>query len=298
MLQTPLMLELQITQEYLGHSTHLVYLGAMWKEYLEFDLLVQGSGSTLASVIDGSLYDYTMTGIAGVSNIGSDRNWTGHLFGQANWYAYGRLAWNPGLTAESIADEWIRMTLTRDLKTVHTIRDMMMGSWQACINYMTPLGLHHIMQEGFHYGPQPGFDDAPRRDWTSVYYHRADSIGIGFDRSSTGSNAVGQYAPKLCAQFDHLETCPEKYLLWFHHVPWDYQMTDGRLLWNELQFRYQKGVDYVDQMYQTWMQVKPEIDPEIHTHVQGKLAQQKKSARNWRNTCINYFSQYVDKRQN
>jgi alpha-glucuronidase len=290
--KTPLMLELQITQEYLGHSTHLVYLAPMWKEYLEFDTYAKGKGSTLASIIDGSLQHYKMTGIAGVTNIGDDRNWCGHLFGQANWYAFGRLAWDHSLSSKRIAEEWIRMTLSRNDKAVKKIKSMMMGSWEACVNYMTPLGLHHIMQEGFHYGPQPSLDKSGRIDWTSVYYHRADANGIGFDRSSTGSNATSQYFPPNAKKFDSLKKCPEKYLLWFHHVPWDYKMKSGRTLWDELCCRYYSGVDYVKEMEHTWAMLERYVDPEIYLHVKRRLSTQEEDAAIWRDTCIGYFQKF------
>jgi alpha-glucuronidase len=293
--KTPLMLELQITQEYLGHSTHLVYLGPMWKEYLQFDTYAKGPGSTLSSVIDGTLDDYQMTGIAGVTNIGDDRNWCGHFFAQANWFAFGRLAWDHTLTAEQIADEWLRMTITNNDSVVETIKSMMMGSWQACINYMTPLGLHHIMQAGFHYGPQPSYARAQRQDWTSVYYHRADEAGLGFDRSSSGSNATSQYFSPWRERFDSIETCPEKYLLWFHHIPWDYKMKSGRTLWDEMCSRYYEGTDYVDEMYNTWQSLEASIDPEIFAHVKNKLQKQKVDSKLWRDTCINYFRKFSKK---
>jgi alpha-glucuronidase len=293
--KTPLMLELQITQEYLGHSTHLVYLAPMWKEYLKFDTYAKGPGSALSSVIDGTLHDYEMTGIAGVTNIGDDRNWSGHFFAQANWFAFGRLAWDHSLTAEQIADEWLRMTITSDNSVVEKIKSMMIGSWEACINYMTPLGLHHIMQAGFHYGPQPSYARAPRRDWTSVYYHRADEAGLGFDRSSSGSNATSQYFSPLRERFDSVETCPEKYLLWFHHVRWDYKMKSGRTLWDELCHRYYEGTDYVDKMYDTWQSLEKNIDSEIFAHVSSKLQKQKVDSKLWRDTCINYFRKFSKK---
>ena len=290
--KTPMILELQITQEYLGHSTHLVYLGPMWKEYLKFDTYAKGKGSTLASVIDGSLYQYSITGIAGVANTGDDSNWTGHFFAQANWYAFGRLAWDHTLTAEQIADEWIRQSLTRNDSTVSIIRTMMMGSWEACINYMTPLGLHHIMQAGFHYGPQPDFAHAPRVDWTSVYYHKADKDGIGFNRSSTGSNAVSQYFSPWKEQFNSPETCPEKYLLWFHHLPWKYPMKSGRTLWDELCRHYYSGTDYVDSMIKTWNSLQGCIDECIFQQVSIKLDNHQADAIIWRDTCLDYFQNF------
>ncbi len=293
--KTPLMLELQITQEYLGHSKHLVFLAPMWKEYLEFDTYAKGQDSYVSQVVDGSLHGYSMTGIAGVANTGSDRNWCGHLFGQANWYAFGRLAWDHKLSSEEIAEEWIRMTLSRNGGVVRTIKSMMMGSWEACINYMTPLGLHHIMQAGFHYGPQPGYAKSSRLDWTSVYYHRADSIGLGFDRSSSGSNATSQYFPPWRERFDSIETCPEKYLLWFHHVPWDRKMKSGRTLWEELCYRYHTGVDYVKAMRRKWSTLEDLIDQDMYLHVQEKLATQEKDAIIWRDTCLDYFQEFSKK---
>jgi alpha-glucuronidase len=293
--KTPLMMELQITQEYLGHSTHLVYLAPMWKEYLQFDTYAKGKGSYVSKVIDGTLHNYSMTGIAGVTNIGDDRNWCGHLFAQANWYAFGRLAWDHSFSIDEITDEWIKMTLSRDEKVVQKIKSMMYGSWEACVNYMTPLGLHHIMQAGFHYGPQPSYSRSQRQDWTSVYYHRADSNGLGFDRSSTGSNATSQYFSPLKEQFDNIETCPEKYLLWFHHVPWDYKMKSGRTLWDELCYKYYSGTEYVDMMIEDWVSLEGKIDPEIFKHVKDKLQQQKIDAATWRDTCISYFQKFSEK---
>lgn len=292
--KTPLMLELQITQEYLGHSTHLVYLAPMWKEYLEFDTYAKGKGSTLASIVDGGLHKYKMTGIAGVANIGDDRNWCGHIFAQANWFAYGRLAWDYSITSEQIADDWIKMSLTHEPKAIATITNMMLGSWEACVNYMTPLGLHHIMQEGFHYGPQPSHDQG-REDWTSTYYHRADTNGIGYNRSSSGSNATSQYFSPLRETLDNIKTCPEKYLLWFHHLPWNYKMKSGYSLWDELCIKYYSGTDYVDKMIIDWNSIEPAIDSDIYLHVKNKLAQHKIDAEIWRDTCLNYFQKFSRK---
>ena len=289
--KTPMMLELQITQEYLGHSTHLVYLAPMWKEYLQFDTYAKGRGSTLASIVDGTVQEYTMTGIAGVANIGDDRNWCGHLFAQSNWYAYGRLAWDHELTAEQIANEWIAMTFGNDRNVAASISSMMMGSWNACINYMEPLGLHHIMQTDFHYGPEPSFAKG-RPDWTPVYYHRSDSVGVGFDRSSTGSNAVAQYFPPLDSIFNETTTCPEEYLLWFHHVPWDYKMRSGKTLWKELCTKYYSGTDYVDGMLTTWLALEKAVDPEIFLQVRKRLEKQKIDAAIWRDTCLDYFQRF------
>ncbi|MBN1398622.1 MAG: alpha-glucuronidase [Bacteroidetes bacterium] len=292
--KTPLMLEIQLTQEYLGHSKHLVYLAPMWKEYLEFDTYAKGPGSTLASIIDGTLHQYKMTGIAGVTNIGNDRNWCGHFFAQANWYTYGRLAWDHSLTAEQIADEWITMSLTKNQDVLKIVRSIMMGSWEACINYMTPLGLHHIMQEGFHYGPEPSLGKG-REDWRSTYYHRADSVGLGYNRSSTGSDAVSQYFSPLRETFDNIETCPEKYLLWFHHAAWDHKLRSGKTLWEELRAKYYSGTNYVNEMIEKWSSVKTYIDPDIFMHVQARLDTQKTDAGIWRDTCLQYFQGFSKK---
>jgi alpha-glucuronidase len=289
--RTPLMLELQITQEYLGHSTHLVYLGPMWKEYFQFDTFAEGGGSTLASIVDGTLHHYHMTGIAGVANIGDDRNWCGHLFAQANWFAFGRLAWDHDLSAEEIAGDWVRMTLGNDPQIVHTSLSMMMESWPACVSYMTPLGLHHIMQADFHYGPGPQVDQG-REDWRSTYYHRADSGGVGFDRTTKGSGAVTQYASPLQQIFDDPKTCPEKYLLWFHHLRWDYRMRSGRSLWEELCNRYIVGAAIVDTMLAQWASLRQSLDPAIFAAVEQKLELQKADAGEWRDVCLHYFQRF------
>jgi alpha-glucuronidase len=291
MTKTPMMLELQITQEYLGHSTHLVYLAPMWKEYFQFDLFAKGLGSTLAAIVDGSLRNNQMTGIAGVANTGNDRNWCGHFFAQANWFAFGRLAWDHSISAEQIADEWIRMSLSNDSGTVATVSSIMIGSREACVNYMTPLGLHHIMEVDVHYGPGPQLDTG-RVDWRSSYYHRADSIGLGFDRSSAGSNAVGQYFPPLRSAFDNLETCPEQYLLWFHHVRWDHRVSSGRTLWQELCVRYTAGTDYVREMDNKWLTLKGAVDPQIFSSVKKKLDKQLIDAAIWSDTCLAYFQKF------
>jgi alpha-glucuronidase len=292
--QTPLTFEVQITQEYLGQSIHLVYLADMWKEVLDADTYAKGPGSTVAKVVDGSLFGHDTSCILGVSNTGSDRNWCGHPFSQANWYAYGQLAWDYQLSAETIADEWIRMTWSNDPQVIAPIKKLMLGSWPACIDYMTPLGLHHIMQGGHHYGPDPTVDNTGREDWNSVYYHRADTEGLGFDRSSTGSNAVSQYHSPLREQFDNLDTCPEKYLLWFHHVPWNHRMQSGRTLWEELQHHYDRGVKFVEKMESVWQGLQAHIDPQRHEHVSRLLALQKENAYLWQEVCVNYFGQFVN----
>lgn len=290
--KTPLMMEFQITKEYLGFATHLAYLGPMYQETLDADTQRRGKGSTVAKVVDGSLHGYKLTGMAGVANIGSDRNWSGSQFDQANWYVFGRMAWDPTLKAGPIAEEWARMTFSNESDVVKPIVDMMMGSREAVVDYMTPLGLHHLMGNGHHYGPGPWVSGGPRADWTSVYYHRANQDGIGFDRSASGSNAVAQYAPPVAREFGDLKRVPEKYLLWFHHVPWDYRTQSGRPLWDELVYRYSHGVDTVRQMEQTWQRLDGRIDPERHAQVATFLSIQEKEAQWWRDASIAYFQTF------
>jgi alpha-glucuronidase len=293
--KTPLVLELQITQEYLGQSVYLTYLAPMWKEVLESDTYGRGPGTTVASVVDGSADGRALSGISGVANTGSDPNWCGHPFGQANWYAFGRLAWDHRLSAGTVAEEWIRATWSNDPAVVDSIRSMMLGSREACVNAMTPLGLCHIMKEGVHYGPQPGLDTAPRPDWNSVYYHRADWAGIGFERGASGSNAVSQYHEPLCGLWNDPETCPEKYLLFFHHVPWNRRMASGRTLWEELQFRYDSGVASVVRMRGTWRSIQNSVDPERYRMVGEKLREQEENVRLWRDVCVGYFRKFAEK---
>lgn len=290
--QTPLMMEFQITQEYLGQATNLVYLAPLFKECLDEDTYSKGSGSSVAKVIDGSLENHSLTGIAGVANTGTDRNWTGHLFGQANWYSFGRLAWDYNLSPEEISDEWIRMTFSNDEKIIQTIKNIMLPSREHCVNYMTPLGLHHIMGWHHHYGPAPWIKDKHRADWTSVYYHRADENGIGFDRTASGSNATAQYFPEVNKYFSSLETCPEKYLLWFHHLPWDYKMKSGNTLWNEIVNHYYSGVEGVRKMRKDWNSLENKIDEQRFNHVKMLLNIHEKEAIWWRNACVQYFQTF------
>ena len=287
--KTPLMMEFEITKEYLGFATHLVYLGPLYEEVLSADTMVHGKGSTVAKVIDGSLEGHTLTGMTGDSNIGTDRNWTGSDFNQANWYVFGRLAWNPTLSSRTIADEWVRMTFTNNNAFVKPVVDMMMRSREAVVDYMTPLGLVHIMGPGHHYGPAPWDASESRADWRPVYYHRADHQGIGFDRTNTGSDAVAQYAPPVAAQFNDLKQTPEQYLLFFHHVPWDYRMRSGQTLWYELIAHYTQGVDDVKQMRETWRHMDGYIDDERYQQVATFLAIQQKESQWWRDACIAYF---------
>ncbi len=293
--QTPLMMEFQITQEYLGQATHLVFEAPLFKEVLQSDTYQQGNGSTVAKVIDGNLHNYPMTGIAGVANIGNERNWTGHPFGQANWYTFGRLSWDHAFSAKQIAEEWIRQTFTNDSDFVSSTTNIMLASYENMVHYMTPLGLHHIMGTGHHYGPAPWISNAGRPDWNPVYYHRADSLGIGFDRTSTGSNAIAQYAPELKELFGNIKTCPEKYLLWFHHVPWNHKMQSGKTLWEELCLNYQKGVEGVRAMQQQWRNTKNFVDTERYRQVEMLLAIQEEEAVWWRDACLQYFQTFSQK---
>jgi alpha-glucuronidase len=306
MTRTSLMPEFQVTQEYLGQAIHLVYLAPTWEECLKSDTWQQGQGSTVARCTDGSLYPQRHTAVAGVANIGLDANWTGHPFAQANWYAFGRLAWNNRLTSGEIADEWLRLTFY-PLNTVVNEADwvtnfltpvegMMLQSREAAVNYMMPLGLHHIFSANGHYGPGPWW--APphvRPDWTPPYYHKADSAGIGFDRTADGSDAVSQYHEPLRSLFNDVKTCPEIYLLWFHHVPWDYTLQSGRTLWEELCCRYDAGVKQVRGFQTIWDKVQPYVDPERFALVQEKLRSQEQNAQLWKDACILYFQQFSHK---
>jgi alpha-glucuronidase len=284
--------EFQVTQEYLGASVHLVYLAPLYEECLRSDTRAEGKGSTVARVIDGSIGRHTLTAMAGVANIGDVRNWTGHPFGQANWYAFGRLAWDPDLSSAGIADEWIRMTFTHEQAAVDRISRMMLVSREIAVRYMTPLGLHHIMYYGHHYGPGPWVDSG-RRDWTSVYYHRADSLGLGFDRTSRGSNAVAQYFPPVRELYENIATCPEELLLWFHHVPWDYRMKSGRTLWDELCHTYDEGLKSVGWLRREWEGVRGSIDNDRFAEVQALLARQERDAGIWRDGCLLYFQTFA-----
>ncbi|KAF1721612.1 alpha-glucuronidase family glycosyl hydrolase [Pseudoxanthomonas japonensis] len=287
--RTPLMMEFQITKEYLGFATHLVYLGPLYEEVLHADTQARGPDSTVATVIDGSLDGHALSGIAGVANIGDDRTWSGSHFDQANWYAFGRLAWNPRQSARDIAADWVAMTFSRDPDVVTPVVDMMMASREAAVDYMTPLGLHHVMARGHHYGPGPWVDGGPRADWTSVYYHRADRDGIGFDRTSHGSDAVSQYAPAVAREFDDVDRVPESLLLWFHHVPWEHRMASGRPLWDELVHRYTHGVRSVETMQATWDRLQGRVDAERHRHVAAFLRIQRNEAQWWRDASVAYF---------
>lgn len=288
MTQTPVLAEIQATQEYLGQARHLVYLGTMWQEFLDSDTYAKGKGSTVGKAIEGEILPYRVTGMVSVANPGLDVNWCGHHFSQSNWYASGRLAWDPQLPAKQIADEWTRMTFTNDAKSVETIRDMMMTSREAFVNYTMPLGLHHLIG-GDHYAPMPQNARAQRSDWTATYYHQAAADGIGFDRTMRGNKAVGQYFPPVRDMFDNLATCPEEYLLWFHRCAWDYRMKSGKTLWNELCDKYYEGARQAAVMQATWQSLSGTIDPQRHKEVAGRLAIQVADAAKWRDQILGYF---------
>lgn len=308
MKKTAVMPEVQITQEYLGQAIHLVFLAPMWEDFLSSDTYQHGEGSTVARCTDGSIYPQQYTTIAGVANIGLHTNWCGHPFAQANWYAFGRLAWNNRLTSEQIADEWIKLTyydtpsgqvgppkFSEDWKDffLKPVKKMMLQSREAAVNYMMPLGLHHLFSAHHHYGPGPWW--APkgvRKDWTPPYFHKAAADGIGFDRTTAGSDAVSQYHEPLRSEFNNVKTCPEKYLLWFHHLSWDYRMTNGNTLWDALCYHYQKGLEQVREFQKVWDRVKTFVDSGRFYKVQSKLRQQCMNAQLWKDACLLYFQQF------
>lgn len=289
---TPLMLEVQLTQEYLGFSTHLVYEAPLFKEVLNADTYAAGKGTTISKIIEGKYNPKLITGMAGVANIGTDINWCGHPFAQANWYCFGRLAWNPESTSDEIADDWLRMTFSNNTQFVGPIKREMLQSRENTVNYMTPLGLHHIMSPNGHYGPGPWTDNIGRADWTAVYYHKADTNGVGFDRTRTGSNALGQYYPAVRDYYANLSTCPDEYLLWFHHLSWNYKMRSGKTLWNEMVHHYYEGADSVKNMQQVWDKTKMYVDPELFGEVKQLMAVQYGEAVRWRDACVLYFQTF------
>jgi len=282
MQKTPQMAELQITQEYLGQSWHLVYLAPMWKEFFTF------------------VKPEKLVGIAGVANIGLDKNWCGHHFSQANWYAFGRLAWNPTLSSRQIAEEWLEQTFSLTPERGvggEALISMMLRSREACVDYMMPLGLHHIFKFDHHMGPQPdGYIKSYPIEWCPVYYHRANGDSIGVDRTHTGSNATGQYPEPYCSLYDDVNTCPERYLLWFHRVPWTRRMNSGRTLWEEMQWRYNQGVSEVEDFIRVWQEVRPEIDEQRWNEVNDRLQRQLRDAKEWRDVCLGYFGKLQEKK--
>ena len=285
MQKTPQMAELQITQEYLGQSWHLVYLAPMWKEFFTF------------------VKPEKLVGIAGVANIGLDKNWCGHHFSQANWYAFGRLAWNPALSSRQIAEEWLKQTfgnekgIVKNREFASAITSVMLRSREACVDYMMPLGLHHIFKFDHHMGPQPdGYIARYPIEWCPVYYHRANGDSIGVDRTHTGSNATGQYPEPYCSLYDDINTCPERYLLWFHRVPWTRRMNSGRTLWEEMQWHYNLGVSEVEEFIHIWQEARPEIDEQRWREVNDRLQRQLKDAKEWRDVCLGYFGKLQEKK--
>jgi len=294
--KTSEMVEFQITQEYLGFSNHLVYLAPLFKETLESDTYSEGQGSMIAKITDGTLRPAKITAISAVANIGENTNWTGHHFAQANWYAFGRLAWNHQLSSEQIADEWIKMTFTDDQNFVNPVKEIMLSSRETAVDYMMPLGLHHIFAGGHHYGPEPWGDyKGGRPDWSPVYYHQADAQGLGFNRTKTGSNAASQYFPPLNERYGNLSTCPENLILWFHHIPWDYKMKDGKTLWDELCYTYDSGVKKVRDYQKIWDRMEPYIDEQRFADVQSKLRIQSRDAVWWKDACLLYFQTFSKK---
>jgi alpha-glucuronidase len=293
--KTPIMMEFQITQEYLGFSTHIAFLPKLFEEVLDADTYAEGQGSSVAKVIDGSLHNATITGMAGVANIGNDLNWTGNPFAQANWYGFGRLAWNPYLSSETIADEWLRQTYNSSQAFVDILEPMLITSREAVVNYMNPYGLHHLFDTGHHYGPGPWVSELSRPEWNPTYYHKADEYGIGFDRTPSGSNATSQYAKPVADMFDNLETCPEEYLLWFHHVPWDYKLKNGHILWDGLALKYQEGVDQVREMIKTWKSAKSYVSESQYEEVSMLLAIQLEEAIWWKDASLLYFQTFSNR---
>ena len=290
---TNIMAEMQITQEYLGHSNHMVYLHPMWKECLDSDTYQKGKGSTVAAETLGKVHGNTeYSAIAGVTNIGDSINWCGHHMAQSNWYAFGRMAWNPDLSSEEIIDEWIKQTFTADKKFVEPVAKMLLESREACVKYEMPMGLHHCFSGAGHYGPGP-WDRSSRPDWEPAYYHKAAADGIGFDRTSkTGTDAVSQYHEPLRSLYDNVETCPKELILWFHHLPWDYKMKSGRTLWNELCYTFEEGIQEARGFIKTWESVEKYVDPYRYGQVHEKLIRQAKDAIWWRDALMLYFQQY------
>lgn len=273
---TPQIVELQITQEYLGQSRHLVYLAPMWREFFRY------------------VSPEKLVGIAGVANIGLDTNWCGHHFSQANWYAFGRLAWNPSMKSEDIAREWLTATFGKT-RANEALLSVMLRSREACVDYMMPLGLHHIFKFDHHYGPEPdGFIKSYPLEWCPVYYHQADKQGIGFNRTHTGSDATSQYREPYCSLYDNPSTCPESLLLWFHHLPWTYRMGSGRTLWEEMQYRYNRGVSEVEEFCRIWQEAKTEIDEQRWREVDERMQHQLQNAREWRDVCLKYFGSFAN----
>ena len=287
--KTPEMLELELTKEYTGQATHLVYLGPMWEEVLKTDTFVKGPGSTVARIVDGSLDHHALSGVSGVANIGTDRDWNGSNFNQANWYVFGRMAWDPDVTSREVADDWARMTFSNDPAFVKPVVDMMMASRETMVDYMTPLGLGHQMATDSHYGPGPWVCTLARPEWNPCYYAKADAGGIGFDRTAAGSNALAQYAPPVAAAWSDPHKMDERFLLWFHHEPWDFRLKDGHTLWDGLVLSYDRGAHDAATMAATWAAMKPYVDARRFEAVAEDLEVQGHEAKWWRDASIAYF---------
>lgn len=295
MSQTAMMAEMQITQEYFGWSNHLVYLVPVFKECLDSDTYCKGEGSTVEAITTGEIFPevYKTTAIAGVANIGRSSNWCGHDFASSSWYGFGRMAWDTSLSAKDIAEEWLQQTFTTDKAFINPVLDMMMSSRQAAVDYMMPLGFHHLFAWEHHYGPQPWCDiEGARADWMPKYYHKADSLGVGFDRTRNGSGNVDQYHEPLASLYNDLDTCPEDLILWFHHVPWTHSMSSGRTLWDEICHRYDRGIKKVREYQALWADMKPFVNDFRWEAVNAKLQIQESDARWWRDACVQYFGEF------
>jgi alpha-glucuronidase len=286
--RTPLMVEFQITKEYLGFASHLAYLGSMFEEVLRTPT-GHGQDETVAEIVTGAAERHRISGMAGVANIGDDRDWTGSSFNQANWYVFGRIAWDPTLSAKGIAREWSAQTFGNDPRLIDTVVQMMLDSREAVVDYTGALGLAHLMATGHHYGPGPWVADLKRPEWNPVYYHRADRNGIGFDRTKSGSDAISQYAPALAQRYADPRTTPENELLWFHHLRWDYRLQSGHTLWEELASRYDRGVATVGSLRHRWDTLRPRIAPEQWQKTAALLAVQEREAKWWRNASLAYW---------
>ena len=295
MSRTAMMVEFQITQEYMGGSNHLVYLSTQLEECLDSDTHCDSDHSTVAEITSGVTYPdvYQTTAIAGVANIGRDSNWCGHYFAQSSWYAFGRIAWDVNLSSEEIAKEWLQQSFTSEPEFVEPVLDMMMTSRETAVDYMMPLGLHHIFAGIHHYGPEPWYEpEGARLDWLPKYYHQASAEGIGFDRTRKGSGNVDQYNEPLASMFNDIETCPEELLLWFHRIPWDHRMKSGRTFWDEMCHRYDRGIKKVREYQKIWESVRPYVDSERWEAVRDKLVIQESDARWWRDACVQYFGEF------
>lgn len=293
--KTNMMMEFQVTQEYFGFATHLAYQGPLFEESLRTETYAKGEGSTIGRILEGKVFKTKRTGMAAVINPGTDRNWTGHPFVQSSWYAFGRMAWDHEISAETAAEEWLRMTFSNEQKFIDPMKELMMTSREAGVNYRSPLGLTHLYSQGDHYGPAPWTENSERPDWTAIYYHRAAKDGLGFNRTNTGSNAIAQYPAPLAKIYGDVNAVPEELLLWFHHVSWDHKMKSGRTLWEELVHKYYEGVEQVRAMQTAWDAQEAYVDPARFAQVKALLKVQERDAIIWRDSCVLYFQTYSGK---